>query len=183
MLVDAPLLTSCGSQLEFENLCGIYSRDTLAGAAQEQRRKISQRKSTTTNCDEKCCSTSSAFAGECHFTVVVDYRYLVYVIFFSTIVVPSVVIVSFLEIFLRQKFLGVLLRLDLLAHPARGIADKMSPATIRAREAHERPAEVDSHSAHSGLYLRRVLVGHFCASRVFFRHFLNFETHRCSFAL
>ncbi|KAI1727516.1 7 transmembrane receptor (rhodopsin family) domain-containing protein [Ditylenchus destructor] len=32
------------------------------------------------------------FRGECHFTVVVDYRYLVYVIFFTTIILPFLVI-------------------------------------------------------------------------------------------
>lgn len=36
--------------------------------------------------------TIGHFHGECHFTVVVDYRYLVFVIFFATIILPSAII-------------------------------------------------------------------------------------------
>ncbi|CAJ0586882.1 unnamed protein product, partial [Mesorhabditis spiculigera] len=37
-------------------------------------------------------SREPEFEGECHFTVVMDYRYLVYIIFFGTILVPSAII-------------------------------------------------------------------------------------------
>ncbi|CAK5071033.1 unnamed protein product [Meloidogyne enterolobii] len=36
--------------------------------------------------------TIQKFSGECHFTVVVDYRFLVFIIFFGTIILPSIVI-------------------------------------------------------------------------------------------
>nr|CAD2194205.1 unnamed protein product [Meloidogyne enterolobii] len=36
--------------------------------------------------------TIQKFRGECHFTVVVDYRFLVFIIFFGTIILPSIVI-------------------------------------------------------------------------------------------
>ncbi|CAD5211252.1 unnamed protein product [Bursaphelenchus okinawaensis] len=55
------------------------------------------------------------FHGECHFTLVVDYRYLVYVIFFTTIIVPSLIIFScytaiYRRIGLEEKQIKCLLR-------------------------------------------------------------------------
>lgn len=42
------------------------------------------------------------FPGECHFTGVVDYRYLVYVIFCSTIILPSIIILFCYTSILRR---------------------------------------------------------------------------------
>ncbi|KAI6188297.1 G-PROTEIN-RECEP-F1-2 domain-containing protein [Aphelenchoides besseyi] len=60
-------------------------------------------------------SNRSRFRGECHFTMVVDYRYLVYVIFFSTILLPSILVIFFYisiyrRIRLEEKQISCLLR-------------------------------------------------------------------------
>uniref|UniRef100_A0A914CNB4 G-protein coupled receptors family 1 profile domain-containing protein n=1 Tax=Acrobeloides nanus TaxID=290746 RepID=A0A914CNB4_9BILA len=60
-------------------------------------------------------STSGNFIGECHFTVVMDYRYLVYVIFFGTIIIPSLIIIFcyvsiFHKIKLEERHVKCLLR-------------------------------------------------------------------------
>uniref|UniRef100_A0AC34FS12 G-protein coupled receptors family 1 profile domain-containing protein n=1 Tax=Panagrolaimus sp. ES5 TaxID=591445 RepID=A0AC34FS12_9BILA len=50
-------------------------------------------------------NTKQNFSGECHFTLVVDYRYLVYVIFFATIVIPSLLIVfCYASIYSRIRY-------------------------------------------------------------------------------
>src|SRR4051794_25887542 len=60
-------------------------------------------------------STQHKYEGECRFTKVVDYRYLVYVIFFATIITPSIVIALcyaaiYMRIRLEERQIKCLLR-------------------------------------------------------------------------
>ncbi|KAE9549706.1 hypothetical protein FO519_007082 [Halicephalobus sp. NKZ332] len=50
-------------------------------------------------------NTVDNWTGECHFTSVVDYRYLIYVIFFGTIIIPSLIIVfCYASIYSRIRY-------------------------------------------------------------------------------
>ncbi|KAI6242732.1 hypothetical protein M3Y99_00179500 [Aphelenchoides fujianensis] len=74
------------------------------------------------------------FRGECSFTLVVDYRFLVYVVFIATIVVPSVLVGIFYALIYRRI----------------SLEEKQIKCLLRASEttaADEKPQEVDQNPA------------------------------------